>query len=207
MGVRLLSCPQRRPLVVLAWCLVTASLGAQPGSLSQGLADSFARKVLSIRQYGEAPTPGRGQRVTPVSEPEVNSYLRYTVTPDLPTGVVDPSVTIVGDGQLQGRAVVDLDAVARAKASGTFNPIRLLSGRLPVTAQGTLRTVDGRGQFELSRAEISGIPIPKTLLQEIVSYYSRSSQFPEGVDIDAPFTLPARIREIHINAQQAVVVQ
>jgi hypothetical protein len=201
-------CVQRRPLTLLAWCLIGASLAAQPvPALSRALADSFARKVLTIRQYGEVPPKGNGQRVTPVSEPEVNSYLQFTIAPDLPTGVVDPSVVIVGDGQLQGRAVVDLDAVAKAKASGAFNPIRLLSGRLPVTASGVLRTADGRGQFELSRAEISGIPIPKTLLQEIVSYYSRSSQFPEGVAIDAPFALPARIKEIHINAQQAVVVQ
>ncbi len=142
-----------------------------------------------------------------MSEPEVNSYLRFTIAPDLPKGVVEPSVTIVGEGQLQGRAVVDLDAVTRAKSSGAFNPIRLLSGRLPVTAQGVLKTGDGHGQFALERAEISGIPIPKTLLQEIVSYYSRSQQFPEGVDIDAPFALPARIKEIHINAQQAVVIQ
>lgn len=208
MRLRPLTCLQRRPLIVLAGCLAAASVAAQPGSsLSQGLADGFARKVLSIRQYGEAPAPGKGQRVTPVSEPEVNSYLRFTIAPDLPAGVVEPSVTIVGEGQLKGRAVVDLDAVTRAKSSGAFNPIRLLSGRLPVTAQGVLTTGDGRGQFALERAEISGIPIPKTLLQEIVSYYSRSQQFPEGVDIDAPFALPARIKEIHINAQQAVVIQ
>jgi hypothetical protein len=54
---------------------------------------------------------------------------------------------------------------------------------------------------------VSGLPSPKAQLQEVVTYYSRSQEFPSGVDLDAPFTLPARISEIRVNAQQAVVVQ
>jgi hypothetical protein len=59
----------------------------------------------------------------------------------------------------------------------------------------------------LESAEISGIPVPKTVLQQVVSYYSRSAQNPSGVNLDDAFELPARIREIRVQPGQAIVVQ
>ena len=55
---------------------------------------------------------------------------------------------------------------------------------------------------------MSGIPIPKSFLQEIVSYYSRSDDYPNGISIDDPFELPAEIRRIDVApARSAVIVQ
>ena len=54
---------------------------------------------------------------------------------------------------------------------------------------------------------IAGVPIPKLLLQEIVSHYSRSAERPSGINLDDPVALPARIREIHVERGQAVIVQ
>jgi len=51
------------------------------------------------------------------------------------------------------------------------------------------------------------VPVPKFLLQQIVSYYSRSPEFPNGINIDDPFALPARIREIQVQRGQAIIVQ
>ena len=51
------------------------------------------------------------------------------------------------------------------------------------------------------------MPVPKSVLQELVSYYSRSSQNPTGVSLDTPFELPARIREIRVGQKQATVIQ
>jgi hypothetical protein len=85
--------------------------------------------------------------------------------------------------------------------------LSLLSGRVPVEAIGVLRTSGGKGQFALESASASGIPIPKVLLQEVVSYYSRSAASPAGIDLDAPFELPARIREIETEKGRAIVVQ
>ena len=82
-----------------------------------------------------------------------------------------------------------------------------LTGRLPVTATGTLQTSNGIGRFELESASVGGVPIPKMLLQEIVSYYSRTPQNPVGISLDDPFALPARIREIQVERGQAIIVQ
>ena len=40
--------------------------------------------------------------------------------------------------------------------------------------------------------------VPKTVLQELVSYYSRTPENPDGINMDDPFELPARIREIRV---------
>jgi hypothetical protein len=70
-----------------------------------------------------------------------------------------------------------------------------------------LTTKDGVGRFQLESASVSGIPIPKILLQEIVGYYTRTAETPAGINIDDPFALPVRIREIQVERGQAIIVQ
>jgi hypothetical protein len=70
-----------------------------------------------------------------------------------------------------------------------------------------LRTRDGKAQFQLGSAEILGVPLPKPILQELVSFFSRTPEQPRGFDLDSPFDLPAKIRELPINQGQAIVIQ
>jgi hypothetical protein len=89
--------------------------------------------------------------------------------------MTEPQVTIIGEGKVSGAATVDLDAVAKSRRTGSLiDPWSLLGGRLPVTVTGVLRTQNGQGRFELEQAAVSGVPIPKSILQELVSYYSRT---------------------------------
>jgi hypothetical protein len=78
---------------------------------------------------------------------------------------------------------------------------------VPVTAAGTLTTKEGVGRFVLESAQISGVTIPKSLLQELVSFYSKSPTNPNGINMDEPFELPAAIREIQIVVGAATIVQ
>ena len=82
-----------------------------------------------------------------------------------------------------------------------------MTGRLPITATGSLATKDGVGKFNLESAEISGVTIPKTVLQELLSYYSRTKENPNGINMDDPFELPARIREIRVGKATSTIVQ
>jgi hypothetical protein len=169
-------------------------------------AELLKQKVATITAFGDRPS--KELRRTAVTESEVNAYLGYDGRAQLPTGVVDPAVSILGTGRLSGRAVVDLDAVRRAKTSKSwFDPTNYLTGRLPVTATGRLETGDGVGRFELESASVGGVPVPKLLLQEIVGHYSRTHENPSGINIDDPFALPARIREIQVERGHAIIVQ
>jgi hypothetical protein len=181
-------------------------MGATAVNVSQQQADAFQQKVARIVQQGESKSTS--QRQTVVTEGEVNSYLRFRAGSQLPTGVTDPSVGILGEGKLNGRAVVDLDVIRQKKGTGGwFDPVSYLTGRLPVTASGTLHTQDGKGRFELASAEVSGLPIPKTFLQELVYYYTRTPDNPNGINIDQPFELPAEIQRIDVEKGRATVIQ
>jgi len=168
-------------------------------------ADLLKQKVATITQRGAA--PAHQPLKTTVTEKEVNAYLVYETASGLPTGIADPSLSIPGTDRVTARAVVDLDAVRRQRNPSLFDPMRYLRGRLPVRATGVLRASNGVAQFELESADIAGVPIPKLLLQEIVSHYSRSAEYPSGINLDDPVALPARIREIHVERGQAVIVQ
>jgi hypothetical protein len=164
------------------------------------------QKVATINERAEKPSKV-ARRIT-VTDSEVNSYLVYDAREQIPVGVVEPSITAVGPGRLSGRAVVDLDAVRKQKApTSLLDPMNYLMGRLAVTAVGTLKTANGVGRFELESSSVGSVPIPKILLQEIISYYSRSPEKPGGIGLDDPFPLPARIREIQVDRGQAIIVQ
>ena len=143
-----------------------------------------------------------------MSELEVNSYLNFNLKDKIPRGLTNPQITIVGDGQLAGRVFVDMDEFKRQRNSaGILDPLNYISGQVPVTARGVLRTQEGKGRFQLASAEILGVPLPKPILQELVTFFSRTPENPSGFNIDAPFNLPAKIREVAVNRGEAVVVQ
>jgi hypothetical protein len=188
----------------VAFSAVVVSLNA--AAAQQG-ADAFSQKIARILKQGETTDPA-GARRTTVSQDEMNSWFTHRAQPLLPRGVTQPQVTIVGQGKVAGQAIVDLEAVGRRRSSGgMIDPWSLLGGRVPVTVSGVLHTRDGMGRFEVQEAAISGISVPPAILQDLVSYYSRSPERPEGVRIDNTFALPANIREIQIGPGQAIVVQ
>lgn len=195
-----------RMAVFAAVIAASAALYGQP-TFSRRDADSLERKLATITQNGTGRESRQGVRATTISERELNAYLRYGSTIDMPTGVVEPYVTILGDGRVAGRALVDLDAVRKEKERGWGDPAGYLTGRLPVSAIGVLKTENGVGRFYLESAEVSGITVPRAVLQEIVSYYTRTPGLPNGVSLEAPFELPAGIREVQVAKGTATVVQ
>ena len=188
--------------MLLAAVSSTLVLAAPPTSQQ---AAAFEAKMNAVIARGTEARPS-GYR-TEFAGDEVNAYLQLRLTSKFPSGVADPAVELHDQGRLSGRAVVDLDGIRKKSSGGWFDPAAYLTGKLPVTAIGTLKTGEGRGQFFLETAEISGIPIPKTLLQEVVSYYTKSPDMPNGVSLDAPFDLPSQIQRIDVVTNKATVVQ
>ncbi|MGZ4780122.1 MAG: hypothetical protein ACXV5L_13060 [Thermoanaerobaculia bacterium] len=195
-----------RSSIAVVLLLAAASLQAAE-SLTKQQADLFSQKVAQIAVQGESgQKPGTHR--TPVTETELNSWFTYAAKPLLPAGVTDPRVSMLGNGRLTGQATVDLDAIAKKKATGGgFDLWSLLSGKVPLNVAGTLHTKDGTATFNLESADINGVPLPKPFLQQLVSYYSRTPKNPQGVNIDDAFMLPAAIRQIDVGTGQAVIVQ
>ncbi|HYT69454.1 MAG TPA: hypothetical protein VEL51_23750 [Vicinamibacterales bacterium] len=192
--------------VVIALIAGATHLSAQ-ARVSNQEATRFAGKLAQIEKNASTPRKGGAARSTQVTDAEVNSYLKFLAGSQVPVGIVDPTLHGAGKGRVTGRAIVDLDAVRTQKKRSWTDPLGYLMGKLPVTAAGTLTTANGTGRFQLESAEISGVTIPKSLLQELLSYYSRTPENPAGINMDEPFHLPSAIREIRVGQGNAVIVQ
>jgi hypothetical protein len=182
---------------------VVRGAGVEP---SRADAASMVQKVAAINALGQKPAQKLNR--TTVTENELNAYLAYEAKDQLPVGLVEPAISIVGGGRVTARAVIDLDAVRKQRATGgALDATSYLSGRVPIAATGLLRTSDGVGRFELESASVATLPIPKSVLQDIIGHYSRTQANPAGIGLDAPFALPARIREIQVEVGRATIVQ
>ena len=170
--------------------------------------DRFQTKLSKIVALGNTP---RGARHTPqsitVSDIEVTSYLRFHAKDQVPVGIVDPVLNAQGEGIVTGRAIVDLDVVRKQRERGWLDPMGYLTGRLPLNVRGRLTTQNGVGRFLLESAELSGVNVPKSLVQELLTFYSRTPDDPDGINMDDPFQLPAQIREIRVAPGTATIVQ
>jgi hypothetical protein len=198
----------RFPSTVAIVALCAAGVQGADAKLSRQNADSFQHKIMVIAAGDRAAVKTTAPRRTPLTEGELNSWFAYHAQPLIPQGVAEPKISIIGNGKLGAEAIVDLDAVAKRKATGgVLDPWGYIGGRVPVSVTGILHTKDGVGRFQLESAEVSGVPVPKTLLQELVAYYSRTENHPNGINMEAPFELPAGISRIEVAQGQAVVVQ
>jgi len=170
--------------------------------------DRFEAKLTRIKAIGNQKQARAAAPVTtPISDAEINAYLEYGARAQVPSGIAEPRLNALGDGRVGGQARVDLDAVRKLKQRGLLDPMAYLTGSLPLTASGLLITKDGVGRFQLESAQISGVSVPKSLLQDLLGYYSRTPENPDGISMDDPFELPARIREIQVQRGQANIVQ
>ena len=199
------------------WVLVLLSgigLGAlQAAGVSEQQADAFSQKMATVKKQGIQGISGvqatnRTPLRTPFSESELNSWFAFRSGEVMPPGVSEPRVTLVGNGKVQAAATVDLEAIAKQrKSGGALDPWSYLGGRLPVTLSGVLRTENGMGRFDLEDAAISGVPVPTSVLADIVSYYTRTPDDSEGVRINDNFRLPSQIKQIEMGTGQGVIVQ
>jgi hypothetical protein len=188
----------------LAGLIVCSLVAAEPVSRRDAarLQAKLDRITKGSRSLDKTPA------TIPITETEVNSYLQYELSDRIPPGVTDPWVSILENGRLAGRATVDLARVGQSrKSTGMLDPFNFLTGSVPLTVNGILKTQDGIANFAVESASISSVPVPVWMLQEIVSYYSKSESAPNGVAIDKPFVLPNGIREIRTALGQATVVQ
>lgn len=177
--------------------------------LTQQDADRCQTKLGRISTFAAKPKAAgtTGGQTTQLTDAELNAYIKFNLKNEVPAGVVDPTLTAVGEGKVRGAAIIDLDTVRKQKQRSWTDPLGYMTGKLPLTAAGLLITQNGVGRFQLESAEISGITIPKSLLQELLSFYSKSAEKPSGISMDDPFELPASIKEIRVGKGEAMVVQ
>lgn len=174
--------------------------------LTPQLGEAFEKKIVLVQK--QADQKAAKERPTTFTQDETNSYLKFKAGALLPTGLTQPEITMIGGGKVSGKAIVDLDIVRQKQSSGGwFDPTSYLTGKLLVTASGRIVTWDGKGKFELESAEVSGVPIPKAFLAQMVNFFTRTADNPRGSSIDDTFELPTNIRRIDVGSGRFTVYQ
>jgi hypothetical protein len=186
-------------LLAAAFAVVTVRAAGAPPSKREAAA--FQQKIEKLKEH-------QPKRRTVVTENELAAYFQFDAAKDLPVGLVSPSIKVLGPNRLSGYVVADLDAVRKASPpKSLLDPKNLLLGRVPLSAIAVFTAKDGMGKFVLESAKLGNLPLPKLLLDEIASYYTRSESRPNGYTTEDPWPLPAGIREVRITPGQALIVQ
>lgn len=152
---------------------------------------------------GKVPAPLR----TTFSDKEFNAWLLGDGKDNVPVGIVQPTVTFLAANRINAKAIVDLDAVRKSKPRGMLDAMNLLSGLVPVTLTGTLTGQGGMGTFDVESAQLGTWPLPRSVLQELIAYYSKSPDYPNGITLGKPFPLSAEVKQLLIARGTATVVQ
>jgi hypothetical protein len=198
---------RRRVTLAIALCLFAAAMvSAAAQALTKRDADSLQTKLDAILRRGAA--TGRAARPlsTPVTEREFNAYFKFQGAARLPVGVVNPMLQILDGGRLVGVVTVNMDAVRRSKERGWTDPVAYMTGSYEVRIVGVLRAANGKGKLDLESATLGGVPVPIVLLQELITYYTKTPESPAGFSLDQPFNLPQQIRQVDFLQRGAAVI-
>jgi hypothetical protein len=198
-----------RTLIVAAAAVLAWPVAAQDPA-SRTAAAAMEKKLAAILTVADRPpanrAPGRLQRTT-LTEPEVNAYFRVNGPTFMPTGVHNAVLTIDQGGRVRAKALVDLDQALKPKERPWTDPLAWVGGKVEVTAAGTLVAGSGKGRLTIQEATLGAIPVPVSILQQLVSYYSKTPENPAGFNLAEPFELPQKIWSVETTRGQAVIVQ
>jgi hypothetical protein len=173
---------------------------AAPRSLSYAEAESLSRKFKAIEIQSQS--RARKPASVLITEGELNSYLNLTYAPELP-GITDMDIRIDSE-RIEARGLIDLERVrGKVPPPSPWSPLALLRGKVPVVLTGKLRTRDGFGTIEVEEAWISSIPVPMSLVEQIVASATKKPSQPEGFDIHAPFRLPYYVNRVRLESARA----
>lgn len=201
--------------IVATAMVLSIRVAAGSQELTRSEAESMGRKLDAIVERGNveasANAKAKPASAKPVStsftEREVNAYFKYMGPAFMPTGIQNTQLGIGADGNVNGQAIVDLNAIRTAQARGWLDPLAYVAGSMEVRVAGRLLASNGKGVFQFQSASVGGVPISKSVLQELVSFYTKTPEQPNGVNLDEPFDLPSNIRSVQTKVGAATVVQ
>ena len=200
----------RHSLLVLV--AVIAAAAVPRAQSTPRLSDSARmQQTLNAMLVRAGTPPAPGKTAPPLknsfTDTQFNAWLADDGKENVPVGLVSPVVTFLPGNKVTAKAVVDLDAVRQSKPRSMLDPMNLMTGLIPVTLTGTLVGHGGKGVFDLETWTLGNWSLPRSVLQELITFFSKSEEFPDGITLGQPFPLPAAVRELALSRGLATVVQ
>jgi hypothetical protein len=191
----------------IAYCIAAVLLtvrffAAEPvpaqADVSERSAKSLQTKIDAI-QAAETAKGRQGTETVEVSEPELESYVLYSMRDQIPARVDSIDV------QLTPGAVA-ADAKLTFPSDSTGNPLvdAVVGGTHTFFIKGKLAASEKRGRFELQEVKVDGIPVPLVLVETLVEKYVKP-MYP-AVDLKEPFLMPWGMESLVITQGKATIV-
>jgi hypothetical protein len=173
---------------------------AQQAGISKEAAVAVEGKFKQIEQSSAV---GQPFGTVHLSEPELNSYVKYDLEPLFPPGLSNVQLQL-RPGRPQGTAVIDFDKLKGGMKSPP-NPLLayLLQGVHTLGVQGTFSATNGMGRFHLETVTLDGTVLPETVVNYLVDQYLKA-HYPT-VAIDHPFALAFGIQRIDVQSASVLV--
>jgi hypothetical protein len=190
---------------LLVWAAVCGLRAEQDATTSE--AASMKSKLVAIAARGTQAPAAAKPLTTSFTDHEVNAYFKLEGPEFLPEGLQNPQIAIDEAGRVSARATIDFDQALKNQERSLFNPLAWLHGKSEVTAAGVVHGANGKGTLTLEQATLGGVGVPVSLLQQIVTLYTRTPETPQGIDLTKPFDLPSNIRSIQTRRGSATIVQ
>ena len=148
------------------------------------------QKLDTLARRSQKKKPPREKTVT-VTEAELNSYLNLTLAPKIPKGITDLVVRMDRD-RLAARALVDLSEVQGQIPAGSMGGLlAFLSGKVPLEAAGRATpTESGFGAFSIEEVQLSTIPIPVAVVEQLIGSATKSTEGPRASTSTRPSACP-----------------
>lgn len=165
-------------------------------------AESLDRKFEDLSERYRTGRITRGKSLL-VTEGELNSYLNLSLGARMPRGLSDVVVRLETE-RLNATGILDLEKVRdKMPTLSPWSPLYWLSGQVPVLLRGRILNDDGFATIEWEDVRVGNVPVPISLLHQIVISTTRSDEYPNGFDIRAPFPLPYSVRQVRIEPGRA----
>jgi hypothetical protein len=195
------------PLALLVAPVLVPAPAADPPAAAEAYspvdAEALSRKLDALARRAGGGVPPRERAIT-VTEPELNAYLNLTLAPRIPKGVSDLVVKMEQD-RLAAQALVDLSLVQDQLPAGSLGGLlSFLSGKVPLRARGRLVAPEvGFSAIALEEVSLSTIPVPMSVVEQLVASATRSPSSPQGFDIRSPFRLPYDLKRVRLEPGRA----
>ncbi len=179
---------------MIGWwlCLAAALLSA---------AQSRSAKVKLDRIAAGKLAPGATVVLT---EEEINSYLRYDYSEEIPAGLSDPHIRM-DQGRVAGDVQVDFAEWKAAKGESPGMLLGfLLRGKKRVDVVARWKSGEGRGQVDIEQVKIAGTPLSAAVVTFLIENLVEP-RYPEAV-VGRPVEWGYGMREVRIERGRTVVV-
>ena len=102
---------------------------------------------------------------------------------------------------------MDLQEVKGKLASGSLSGLlAFLSGKVPLQARGRLVSAEeGFSTFSIEEVSLSTLPVPVSVVEQLVASATRTAQRPEGFDLGSPFRLPYDLKRVRLQTGRALL--